>query len=76
MGFLISGPITLFPKSKLTISNGEHLEKIDHAVISFLMFKVLASIQVDDLSTGSSRARPRKPAERNANKQKLTLGVN
>ena len=54
------GPIALFSNYKSTTSSGKHLEKIDHAHIVSLMYKLLTSSKgSDDLSIGFDRDRNR-----------------
>ena len=54
------GPIALFSNYKLTTSSGKHLEKISHAHIVSLMYKLLTSSKdSDDLSIGFDRNRGR-----------------
>ena len=63
------GPIALFSNYKLTTSSGKHLEKIDHAYIVSLMYKLLTSSRgSDDLSTGFDRDRNRRQRELSNNK--------
>ena len=55
------GPIALFSKYKLTTSSGKHLEKISHAHIISLMYKLLTSSEDnEDLSIGFDRSRDRR----------------
>ena len=55
------GPIALFSNYKLTTSSGKHLEKIDHAHVVSLMYKLLTSSRgSDDLSIGFDRDRNRR----------------
>ena len=57
-------PIGLFSNYKLTTSSGKHLEKIDHAHIVSLMYKLLSSSRdSDDLSIGFDRCRDRRKRE-------------
>ena len=63
------GPIALFSNYKLTTSSGKHLEKIDHAHIVSLMYKLLTSSRgSDDLSIGFDRDRNRRQRELTDNK--------
>ena len=63
------GPIALFSNYKLTTSSGKHLEKIDHAHIVSLMYKLLTSSRgSDDLSIGFDRDRGRRQRELTNNK--------
>ena len=58
------GPIALFSNYKLTASSGKHLEKIDHAHIVCLMYKLLSSSRdSDDLSISFDRSRDRRKRE-------------
>ena len=58
------GPIALFSNYKLTTSSGKHLEKLDHAHIVCLMYKILSSIRdSDDLSISLDRSRDRRKRE-------------
>ena len=58
------GSIGLFSNYKLTTSSGKHLEKIDHAHIVSLMYKLLTSSKgSDDLSIGFDRDRTRRRNE-------------
>ena len=63
------GPIALFSNYKLTTSSGKHLEKIDHAHIVSVMYKLLTSSEgSDDLSIGFDRDRNRRQRELTFNK--------
>ena len=63
------GPIALFSKYKLTTSSGKHLEKIDHAHIVSILYKLLTSSRgSDDLSIGFERDRNRRQREFTKNK--------
>ena len=63
------GPIALFNNYKLTTSLGKHLEKIDHAHIVTLMYKLLiSSKESHDLSIGFDRDRNRRQRELTINK--------
>ena len=63
------GPIGLFSNYKLTSSSGTHLEKVDHAHIVSLMYKLLSSSKgSDDLSIGFDRDRGRRQREMTNNK--------
>ena len=63
------GPIALFSNYKLSTSSGKHLEKIDHAHIVSLMYKLLTSSRgSDDLSIGFHRDRNRRQRELSKNK--------
>ena len=63
------GPTALFSKYKLTTSSGKHLEKISHAHIVSLMYKLLSSGKgSDDLSIGFDRDRNRRKRELTNNK--------
>ena len=63
------GPIGLFSNYKLATSSGKHLEKIDHAHIVSLMYKLLSSSKgSDDLSIGFDRDRGRRQRELTNNK--------
>ena len=63
------GPISLFKNYKLTTSSGKHLEKIDHAHIVCLMYKLITSSKgSDDLSIGFDRDRGRRQRELTNNK--------
>ena len=63
------GPIALFSNYKLTTSAGKHLEKIDHAHIVSLMYKLLTLIKgSDDFSIGFDRDRNRRQRELTNNK--------
>ena len=63
------GPIALFNNYKLTTSSAKHLEKIDHAHIVSLMYKLLTSSKgSDDLSIGFDRDRTRRRNELTNNK--------
>ena len=67
--FVNLGPIALFSNYKLTTSSGKHLEKIDHAHIVSLMYKLLTSSRgSDDLSIGFDRDRNRRQRELTNNK--------
>ena len=58
------GPFGLFSNYKLTTSSGKHLEKIDHAHIVSLMYKLITSSKgSDDLSIGFDRDRGRTQRE-------------
>ena len=62
-------PIALINNYKLTTSSGKHLEKIDHAHIVSLMYKLLTSSKgSDDLSIGFDRDRNRRQRELTNNK--------
>ena len=66
------GPIALFSNYKLTTSSGKHLEKIDHAHIVSLMYKLLTSSKgSDDLSVGFDRDRNRRQREVTNNKTQI-----
>ena len=61
---VISGPIGLFNNYKLTTSPGEHFEKIEHAHIACLMYKLITTARgCDDLSIGFDRSRDRRQRE-------------
>ena len=63
------GPIALFSNYKLTTSSNNHLEKISHAHIVSLMYKLLTSNKDgDDLSIGFDRNQGRKKNEISNNK--------
>ena len=63
------GPIGLFRNYNLTTSSRKHLEKIDHAHIVSLMYKLLTSSKgSDDLSIGFDRDRTRRRNELTNNK--------
>ena len=63
------GPIALFSNYKLTTSSNKHLEKISHAHIVSLMYKLLTSSKDgDDLSIGFDRDRGRRKNELTNNK--------
>ena len=63
------GPIALFSNYKMTTSSGKNLEKIDHAHIVSLMYKVLSSSRdSDDFSIGFDRSRDRRKRELKNNK--------
>ena len=63
------GPIALFSNYKLTTSSGKHLEKIDHAHIVSLIYKLLTSSKgSDDLFIGFDRDRNRRQRELTINK--------
>ena len=63
------GSIALFSNYKLTTSSGKHLEKIDHAHIVSLMYKLLSSSKgSDDLSICFDRDRIRRRNELTNNK--------
>ena len=63
------GKIALFSNFKLTTSSGKHLEKIDHALIVSLKYKLLTSSRdSDDLSIGFDRDRKRRKRELSNNK--------
>ena len=63
------GAIALFSNYKLATSSGKHLEKIDHAHIVSLMYKLLTSSEgSDDLSIGFDRDRNRRQRELTINK--------
>ena len=63
------GPIALFSIYRPTTSSGKHLEKIDHAHIVSLMYKLLTSCKVsDDLSICFDRDRNRRQRELTNNK--------
>ena len=65
----ILGPIALFSNFKLTTSLGKHLEKISHAHIVSLMYKLLTSSKdSDDLSIGFDRNCGRRKSELSTNK--------
>ena len=69
IGLVNLGPIALFSNYKLTTSSGKHLEKIDHAHIVSLMYKLLTSSRgSDDLSIGFDRDRNRRQRELSNNK--------
>ena len=60
----------LFSSFKLTTSSGKHLEKIDHAHIVSLMYKLSTSSRgSDDLSIGFDRDRNRRKRELTNNKK-------
>ena len=63
------GAIALFSIYQLTTSSGKHLEKINHAHIVSLMYKLLSSSKgSDDLSIGFDRSRDRRKPELTNNK--------
>ena len=62
-------PIALFGNYKLTTSSRKHLEKIDHAHIVSLMYKLITSSRgFDDSSIGFDRDRNRRQRELTNNK--------
>ena len=63
------GPKALFSNYKLTTSSSKHLEKISHAHIVPLMYKLLTSSKdSDDLSIGFDRSRDKRKRELTNNK--------
>ena len=66
---IILAIIALFSNFELTNRSGKHLEKIYHAHIVLLLYKLLTSIRgSDDLSIGFDRDRERRKNEVSNNK--------
>ena len=63
------GTIALFSNYKLTTSSGKHLEKISHAHVVSLMYKLLTSSKdIDNLSIVFDRSRNKRKRELTNNK--------